>query len=305
MAGKSLIGELNNAASRTRYTGSTTDSVRITVDNSNMTIRGDVIWTDALGEIASRAYPGDKGARNYQKIRELTAKLDNELAQASKFRSSSTTELKTIANMLGELQSALEDEICRAKQEENELHAKTTREIDRSITTDNELFRRIQDESSARKKSGAELVSMINATNLDITHESERAQETEFLLNERIQDVEDHLRLEDSFLQRQISELITKVDTDTVRLYTTDGTPHVYATTGSYQHTFPVSEKGVADSIVKRDQYGNILLDTTASITDDSAAPKQYVDKLVDVTRANLISHLEGIEFIDGGNAPI
>ena len=260
MAGKSLIGELNNAASRTRYTGSTTDSVRITVDNSNMTISGDVIWTDALGEIASRAYPRDKGARNYQKIRELTAKLDNELAQASKFRSSSTTELKTIANMLRELQSALDDEICRAKQEENELHAKTTREIDRSITTDNELFRRIQDESSARKKSGAELVSMINATNLDVTHESERAQETEFLLNERIQDVEDHLRLEDSFLQRQISELITKVDTDTVRLYTTDGTPHVYATTGSYQHTFPVSEKGVADSVVKRDHYGNILL---------------------------------------------
>lgn len=305
MAGKSLIGELNNAASRTRYTGSTTDSVRITVDNSNMTISGDVIWTDALGEIASRAYPGDKGARNYQKIRELTAKLDNELAQASKFRSSSTTELKTIANMLRELQSALDDEICRAKQEENELHAKTTREIDRSITTDNELFRRIQDESSARKKSGAELVSMINATNLDVTHESERAQETEFLLNERIQDVEDHLRLEDSFLQRQISELITKVDTDTVRLYTTDGTPHVYATTGSYQHTFPVSEKGVADSIVKRDQYGNILLDTDAAITDDSAAPKQYVDRLVDVTRANIMSRLEGIEFIDGGNAPI
>lgn len=305
MAGKSLVGELNNTASRTKYTGNTTNSLRLYVDNSTMTISGDVIWSDALGEIASRAYPGDKGARNYTKICELTKALDYELKQASKFRSSSSTELKTLTKLVEDLNKTVEAEVCRAKQEENELHAKTTREIDRSITTDNELFSRLNEETSARKKSGIELMNLITSVKGEVVSEADRAASTEIALNEKLNDLEDHLKLEDAHLQRQISDLITTIDSDTVRLASTDGTPHVYAVTGSIQHTYPLSSEILPEAIVKRDQYGNILLSEETIVDPAAAVPKSYVDCAVDEVAANLTSRLDEIDFIDGGNAPI
>ena len=64
MSKKYLYGNLNQDVVRATYGGSASDSLIINVDNDNMVISGEVIWDGAIGEIAHKAYPGNKGAEN-------------------------------------------------------------------------------------------------------------------------------------------------------------------------------------------------------------------------------------------------
>ncbi len=305
MPTKCLLGELNNTAARAKYTGKSTSSLRINVDNENMILSGDVIWDDALGEIACKAYPGDKGARNYAKIQELTAKLNNELTQANKFRVTSSTDLKRILKTLQDLKETIENETARAQDEENDIYTKLSQEIDRSSRMDNDLLERIQKENAARKKANSDIISMLNGCSFDLSGEEKRAKQAEAQLSLKIDKVEDRLKEEDSRIQTSLSELLVQMSENTVPAATTDGTPYVYTVTGNFQHTTPVSEHAVPESVVKRDAYGNIHISDEALLVESSAVSKSYVDNAVGTAQKSIQLLLSEYEFIDGGTAPI
>lgn len=304
MGPKCLTGALNNPVSRANYTGKSSNSLRINVDNTNMTISGDVIWSSALGEIANKAYPGDKGARNYAKIQELTSKLTNELNQANKFRTCTSTEIKQIARTAQLLQEALDEEIKRAQNEETELHTRITLEVDRSVKSDKSISKRLDEEIAARRAAGEELIQLMNSHTGEIVAETERAISAEQSLNEKINTVEDRLKLDDANLQSQISNLTTEMYENTLRPINTEGESHLYAVTGAYQHTIEVSANPVSGAVVRRDDYGNIVISEESLLEDNSAAPKRYVDEVAEDVKASLSDMLADVEFIDGGGAP-
>ena len=80
---KYMYGQLNSEAARVNYGGKDTDSLKLTVDNTNMVISGDVQWQNMLGHTSDKAYPGDCGARNYEKILELAKQLNDEISRST------------------------------------------------------------------------------------------------------------------------------------------------------------------------------------------------------------------------------
>ena len=166
MSKKYLHGNLNLDYISPHYEGLTSDSVIITVDNSNKTIKGDVIWDDAIGELAHKAYPGDKGARNYNLIVELTKKLDNEIEDAVYHRKSLNSAISIledyVSKTVNELSAAVEKEIDRSSSVDVKLEAALQTELQRALQAEEELLQKLNAEVSSLKVADNSLQSKLN-----------------------------------------------------------------------------------------------------------------------------------------------
>lgn len=194
MAKKYLYGTLNQDTVRPNYGGSTTDSLVINVDNNNMIISGEVKWDAAIGELAHKAYPGDKGARNYAKILELTAILEEEVVRASKSRASVESkvgELEKSFNILdNSLTVALRAAVANAADSDSTILDKCIAEAERALRAEANILSQLSKEVKERTSVDAELIkrldnlSGLSSDSLDqvralIVDEGVRAQEAE------------------------------------------------------------------------------------------------------------------------------
>ncbi len=166
MSKKYLYGSLNQYTVRPNYGGAETDSLIINVDNENMIISGEVNWDAALGELAHRAYPGDKGARNYAKILELTAQLEDEVSKASKSRStveSTVAKLEKSFNTLDiTVTDAIKTESKRASEAESLIFEKCREETSRALQAESKLLSELKEEVLARESVDTELLKRLD-----------------------------------------------------------------------------------------------------------------------------------------------
>lgn len=162
MAKKYLYGNLNQDTVRPNYGGSTSDSVTIHVDNDKMIISGEVNWDAALGELAHKAYPGDKGARNYEKILELTARIDEEIASASTSRDDVTSKVaileKSFAELNEQLIAAVKAETLSRIDGDNLSIDRCKAEAERALTAEKELLTKLAEEQKSRADVDAEII---------------------------------------------------------------------------------------------------------------------------------------------------
>lgn len=194
MAKKYLYGNLNQDTVRPNYGGSTSDSVTIHVDNDKMIISGEVNWDAALGELAHKAYPGDKGARNYEKILELTARIDEEIASASTSRDDVTSKVSILEKSFTELNeqliAAVKAETLSRIDGDNLSIDRCKAEAERALTAEKELLTKLAEEQKSRANVDAEIIhrldqlSGLSGTSLEevrqlITDESVRASAAE------------------------------------------------------------------------------------------------------------------------------
>ena len=221
MAKKYLYGNLNQDTVRPNYGGSTSDSVTIHVDNDNMVISGEVNWDAALGELAHKAYPGDKGARNYQKILELTARIDEEIASATASRDDVTSKVaileKSFAALNEQLVTAVKNETSARIDGDNLSIDRCKAEAERALTAEKELLTKLSEEQKSRADVDAEIIhrldqlSGLSSTSLEevrqlIIDESVRATTSE-------QAIVDKLVAEETRALNAESVLSSKIDT--------------------------------------------------------------------------------------------
>lgn len=220
---KFLYGQLNQPnSSSANYGGVTTDTAKVTVDNQNRTIRADVLWNAFTGETSDKAYPGDKGARNYQKIIELQSKLNEENLRFIGYKDSIEAQLAKISNDLNKLtiesNEAIQTESNRSKLFDDDIHKKLLDEINRATKAENDLLtqllratsewqtsiREIHEQIKSLDGISADVVESIRSDlsseidrstkadaelNQKLTEESERAKETESLITSRLIEV--------------------------------------------------------------------------------------------------------------------
>lgn len=220
---KFLYGQLNQPnSSSANYGGVTTDTAKVTVDNQNRTIRADVLWNAFTGETSDKAYPGDKGARNYQKIIELQSKLNEENLRFIGYKDSIEAQLAKISNDLNKLtiesKEAIQTESNRSKLFDDDIHKKLLDEINRATKAENDLLtqllratsewqtsiREIHEQIKSLDGISADVVESIRSDlsseidrstkadaelNQKLTAESERAKETESLITSRLIEV--------------------------------------------------------------------------------------------------------------------
>ena len=217
---KFLYGQLNQPnSSSANYGGVTTDTAKVTVDNQNRTIRADVLWNAFTGETSDKAYPGDKGARNYQKIIELQSKLNEENLRFIGYKDSIEAQLAKISNDLNKLtiesKQAIQTESNRSKLFDDDIYAKLKSEIDRATKAENDLLTQLLKATSDWKKVTEDIQSQIQdldgvssdviesiqtdlseeierskkadaELSIRLTEESERAKEAESLITEKL-----------------------------------------------------------------------------------------------------------------------
>lgn len=145
---KYLYGQLNQGTSSpANYGGVTSDTAKVTVDNLNRTIRADVLWNAFTGETSDKAYPGDKGARNYQKIIELQSQLNDETLNFIGYKDSIEIQLSKISNDLNKLtveaKESIQSEINRSKQIDDDLYNRLKEEINRAKKAERDLLNQL------------------------------------------------------------------------------------------------------------------------------------------------------------------
>lgn len=229
MAGKYLYGNLNQETVRSTYGGSTTDSVKVTVDNDNMVISADVIWDAALGELSGKAYPGDKGARNYTLILQLTEDLENEIKTASESRSGLTNKVEAINIDVNKRLTALTSELTAlsstSTENDNEMFTKLAAETQRALRAEADLLELINNEQSKRAAEDTKLSSSIqslltaNSNNQSvieklIADEEARATAAEKQLSTELDQLSTKLNNLGSSLRSEISSLAENIDDD-------------------------------------------------------------------------------------------
>lgn len=222
MTKKYLYGNLNQEAVRPNYGGSTTDSVTIHVDNENMVISGEVNWNAALGELANKAYPGDKGARNYQKILELSSILEQEVDAASKSRDTVESKVGYIEKFVNEqikfLTDTIKNQSLDVDKKYKELLEQCIAEATRAISSESELLRQLKNEVTERTTIDDDLVkrldklenvstSSFESIKTLVTNESSRAQLVEYSLQKLISDEITRATSEENDLDFKINSL--------------------------------------------------------------------------------------------------
>lgn len=274
MAKKYLYGNLNQDTVRPNYGGSATDSLIINVDNDKMIISGEVKWDAALGEVAHRAYPGDKGSRNYAKILELSAQLEEEISRAAKSRSSVESKVgeleKTVKILDTSLTTAIRTEAALASEADSIIIEQCRVESERALKAEADLIAALKQEVLSRESVDADLIrrlddlSGLSVESLEqvralVVNEISRAQVAEQHLTEKIDGEITRAIKSEQTIVRDISNLEAKL-----------------------QSSYTKIDVSLAEEITSRRQADNVISDQLE--TESNRAQKVEESLILEIT---------------------
>lgn len=238
------------AETTTVYSGKSTSSLDIIVDNDEHTISGNVIWDDFIGESYSKAYPGELGARNYNLICELTQKVNNELDSAASLKQQLVQRVTALENAPNNqsLSKQLSHEVARALNAEKKL-------------------------STALSTVGAKVDKVQSEFNTEL-------QQVDSALSDRITNIE-------TKLVESTSNDITRLKSRLVQLESNVSSEIVRSV--SYDNQLLDSLGSVADSIVEAEQRLLATLDSEkASRASADAELQELIDTLRGATKKDI-----------------
>jgi hypothetical protein len=173
MAGnKFLQGQLNQPITRPLYHGLTSDSVEITVDNSNMTIKGNVIWDSFIGTTLGKAYSGVDGKRDYEAILNLTKEFNTIVEQFVKYKLETNQRIISIEKITSEIDTTVTDkldkEIIRSIENDKELLDKLVTESQRALAAEATFIHDLEMEVALRADVDRELKEKVDSLSADL-----------------------------------------------------------------------------------------------------------------------------------------
>lgn len=158
---KFLQGQLNQPISRPTYTGGKTDSLEIVVNNSEMTVTGNVIWDNFIGTTLGQAYPGVDGARNYKAILKLTDSINDNIEQFINYKNITNSRLSAIENIAQDIDTAVSEklakEVARSTAKDKELLDNLIVESQRALAAEAEFVNKLELEALLRSDLDNEL----------------------------------------------------------------------------------------------------------------------------------------------------
>lgn len=269
MSKKYLYGNLNQDVVRATYGGSTSDSLIINVDNDNMVISGEVKWDAALGEIAHKAYPGNKGAQNRQKIEELTLRLQAVQSELNILVNSTNEKISDIQLSTDESIEAVQlstqeslKQLDKLRHDLEQLNVLLNEECDRAVSVETEIHEAISTTFTSLQSSIIHLETKVNElenveslTSIEtkIDNEIKRAQQEEL----RIENLVESALID-------LTTQLTNVEKEIV------DTSHVIQDTNTELDTVKTSLQHLVNSVSKLQQT------TDSSVQTLSAATTQF-----------------------------
>ena len=203
MAGnKFLQGQLNQPITKPLYHGITSDSVEITVDNSNMTIKGNVIWDSFLGTTLGKAYSGVDGKRDYEAILNLTKEFNTMVEQFVKYKLETNQRIISIENITSEVDMTVTDkldkEIIRSIENDKELLDKIVLESQRALAAEATFIHDLEMEVALRANIDKELKEKIDSLGANLLEQIH-------VLSAKIDSIFDEVKSSETQLIEQIT----------------------------------------------------------------------------------------------------
>lgn len=203
-----VLGELSQDVIERTYTGVDTESVRITVDNDKRTISAIVNWDAFLGTTFNKAYPGNKGERDYQLILKLQGDLQEEIKKAAHSRNFVESAVALANSKLIDLTKTIDQKIeteARARIAQDSLLSDTiSAETKRATKAEKDLANKILAEVKSMLSSISDASDKIEYIDSKLSQHINSNERTELEQNELIQDLQ-------TALQNTRSEFFTRL----------------------------------------------------------------------------------------------
>lgn len=253
------------------------------------------IYSKKFEEIFSLLDAHDK--RITDNYRELKAQI----VSINHFINDLTSKYTHLLHYYEELRSQLDNLEVLHDVEIEELNTRVNNEINRSTSVDADLQSTIVDLNSQFN-----LLQQNVENSIDDIQTSIQTFEHQFhALDQNYNDLKQYIDQKFLDLESQIISLDAFVPKKS-----NDGEDQLYGQFGTETTMYRLDAQPSADSVVKRDPDGNIIV-SELNLTSDSAVPKKFVENLLQDLSDNINSIIDKkidslqYEFIDGGTAPI
>lgn len=211
---KYLYGEVSGTAAadtpqasiaKVSYSGEANTSLKLPTNNEGVIMVGENIpWTDMLGVTEDKAYPGNLGDRNYQKILELTTQLNNEIAIAEEARRDTLIVCAVNKRRVEALQGKFDSKNSEVEDEFDNLSEQITMANTRLSAAVAQL-----------NEKDSQLASDISKVNKRIQSETTKLSQVDNdLLNQLLNEVTRSIQAENNLLLQLQEEVTARTDID-------------------------------------------------------------------------------------------
>ena len=223
--------------------------------------------------------------------------ITNNIEEVSNIVNVNSNNIKELGNTVNELSTEVDKKFDELETTDTQINNQLSQFTTETNTRLNELSN-IDVATQQTIDTISTNVESLNNSTIQIKNRldnhGDKIEEVQLEFDQRLDDIESELS--DTFVEK----IIVDSDDNHIKVYaaTNKGEAILNTSTTTYE----------ANTLVMRDDNGNIHVPTASSYEDDCLVPSYYVDQIMkDVlsTVENKVNEIKQIKFIDGGNAPI
>lgn len=244
---------------------------------------------------------------NVKKFTELERSIDTEKSRAQGAEAQLETKLNDITAVVNENKKSIESNEAYI----DEVKASVDN-LSHQVHFDEEKLDKLQETVDSISSIGGDVSAIqeqVNQVKQDLATETTRATDAEKTINDKLDST---IESTDKKLQ-ELADQVVSLD-GAVKIVPNENIEQLYGQVGEDVVLQNLDVEAIANSVVKRDSKGNIIVPTNG-LTNTSAVPKSVMDEALATLSSTLTTQMERaiknaidsmqFDFIDGGMAPV
>lgn len=244
---------------------------------------------------------------NVKKFTELERSLDTEKSRAQGAEAQLETKINDITSIVNENKKSIESNEAYIDEVKTSVD-----NLSHQVHFDEEKLDKLQETVDSISSIGGDvsvIQEQVNQVKQDLATETTRATDAEKTINDKLDST---IESTDKKLQKLADQVIS-LD-GAVKIVPNEDIEQLYGQVGEDVVLQNLDVEAIANSVVKRDSKGNIIVPTNG-LTNTSAVPKSVMDEALATLSSTLTTQMERaiknaidsmqFDFIDGGMAPV
>lgn len=244
---------------------------------------------------------------NVKKFTELERSIDTEKSRAQGAEAQLETKLNDITAVVNENKKSIESNEAYIDEVKTSVD-----NLSHQVHFDEEKLDKLQETVDSISSIGGDvsvIQEQVNQVKQDLATETTRATDAEKTINDKLDST---IESTDKKLQK-LADQVVSLD-GAVKIVPNENIEQLYGQVGEDVVLQNLDVEAIANSVVKRDSKGNIIVPTNG-LTNTSAVPKSVMDEALATLSSTLTTQMERaiknaidsmqFDFIDGGMAPV
>lgn len=244
---------------------------------------------------------------NIKQFTELSRSIDTEKARAQDAELQLETKINDVTSVSNENKKSI-----AASEAQIEEVKTSVDNLSHQVHYDEEQLDKLQETVDSISSIGGDVSAVqaqVNQVKQDLATEVSRATDSEKTINEKLDST---IESTDKKLQ-ELADQVVSLD-GAVKIVPNDNVEQLYGQVGENVVLQNLNVEAVANSVVKRDSNGNIIV-PISGLTNTSAVPKSILDDALNTLSSTLTTQMDRaiknaidsmqFDFIDGGMAPV